>query len=111
MKLQYGISLFLLLFSMLQVQAQRLEKFEEEPEKFLEQLKEYMTASKRDVLEEVYKDFEERWRNGLYSEEEVTQIINTSNGMLTQRMTASPYFLEYLKCLITVKDAEDGAER
>lgn len=111
MKLQYGFSLFLFLFSFLQTQAQSLEKFEEEPEKFLEQLQEYMTASQRDALEDVFKDFEDRWRNQLFTEEEITQIISTSNGMLAHRMTASPYFLEYLKCLNSVKDAENGAER
>jgi hypothetical protein len=103
-------TIFIILLS-LPVFSQRLEKFEETPEKYLEQLQEYMTASKREVMEETYKDFEEKWRNGLYTEAEIVQIIKTSNAMLEQRMTASPYFLEYLKCLNEVKNSADGEQR
>jgi len=98
-----------LLFS---AQAQRLESFSENEGEFLVQLGEYLNASKQETMEELYKEFESLFKSGLFTEEERKQILKTGNGMLQQRMTASPYFSYYLQNLMLVKNgAENGEER
>lgn len=89
-------------------QAQRLEKFSEDRADFLSELEIFMTSSKRKVMIETYEDFVTVFNSGLFNEQEVKQIQKTANGMLAQRMTASPYFQQYLKALSQVKLLADG---
>lgn len=91
--------------------AQRIDQFSENPGEFITQIKEYMTASKQKQLEDVFSIFEKYWATGYFTEPEILQIIKTSNGMLAQRMTASPYFKEYLQCLNIVKNSSLGESR
>lgn len=105
-------TLFVLCLTTLTLSAQRLEQFSENQTEFIAQLGDYMTASKQKEMEETYKEFETLFKSGQFSEEERQQILKTGNGMLQLRMTASPYFSEYLKCLTLVKSsAENGEER
>ncbi|HMR44231.1 MAG TPA: hypothetical protein PKC40_10375, partial [Saprospiraceae bacterium] len=99
------------LLSAFSLEAQRLEQFSEVPTEYLIQLKEYMTAGKQQKLEEEFSLFEKNWKAGMFTEPEIIQIIKTSNGMLAQRMTASPYFYEYLRCLNIAKNAGNGETR
>ncbi|MCR9098681.1 MAG: hypothetical protein NXI25_01945 [bacterium] len=89
--------------------AQRLERFSEDHAEFIRQLEEYMTSSKREVLEEAYKEFADVFASGQFTEEEVQQILKTGNAMLEQRMTAGPYFQNYLRALTKVKNTKDPA--
>lgn len=103
---KYLLFAFTCLFA-LTAQGQRLERFSEDPAEFLQQLEGYMTASKRKVLEDTYKDFATVYGNGLFTEEEVNQILKTGNAMLEQRMVASPYFQNYLRAVSAVKTGAD----
>ena len=87
--------------------AQRLERFSEDHAEFIRQLEEYMTASKREVLENAYKDFADVFSSGVFTEEEIAQILKTGNAMLEQRMTAGPYFQNYLRALTMVKNTSE----
>ena len=89
--------------------AQRLERFSEDHAEFIRQLEEYMTSSKREVLEEAYKEFADVFASGQFTEEEVQQILKTGNAMLELRMTAGPYFQNYLRALTKVKNTKDPA--
>lgn len=110
--IQTSIAILIALFLLpQQTHAQRLEAFSENRSEFITQLKEYMTASKRKVLEEVYKEFETVFNSGVFSEEEVMQILNTGNKMLDQRMTASPYFSAYLQGLTVLKNNLDDSQK
>ena len=91
--------------------AQRLAQFSDNSNAFIKELQGYMTASKRKTMEEIYNDFEKIFKSGRFSPEEVQQILKTSNSMLGQRMTASPYFSNYLKCLTIVKNEGAGETR
>jgi hypothetical protein len=93
------------------VHAQRLEKFSDNKSEFISQLQSFMTASKRKVMEETYKAFEEIFKGGMFTDDEIQQILKTGNSMLDQRMTASPYFSAYLTALTTVKKATNGDQR
>ena len=98
-------------FLCLDLNAQRLEKFSENHGEFITQLAAYMTASKRKVMEETYKEFETVFKSGMFNNDEITQILKTGNAMLDQRMTASPYFSDYLTALIAVKKIANGPTR
>lgn len=104
MQKNYIVALFVFLILGTTTQAQKLEKFSEKPNEFISQLKDYMTSSKRKVLENTYQEFEAVFTGGLYSEEEIQQILKTGNAMLNQRMNASPYFSNYLKGLTVLKN-------
>lgn len=102
MKKHYFI-LLLLTFWIQTVNAQTTKQFSENPSIFIGELKDYMTSSKRQVLEDVYKEFADVFNGGTFSAEEKEQILKTGNAMLDQRLTASPYFADYLKGLTTIK--------
>lgn len=91
--------------------SQRLEKFSENKSEFISQLQSFMTAGKRKVMEETYRAFEDVFRGGMFSDEEIKQILTTGNSMLDQRMTASPYFSDYLSALTLVKQSANGTEQ
>lgn len=96
--------LFLSAFSL---SGQRLERFSEDHAEFMRQLEEYMTASKRQVLEESYKEFAKVFNSGMFNEEESRQILQAGNAMLERRMMASPYFENYLNALVMIKKTSD----
>lgn len=91
-----------------EVSAQRLEKFSEDQGEFLTQLHGFMTASKQKTMEDTFKDFEKVFKSGIFNSEESEQVLRTGNAMLSQRMSANPYFTEYLTALLVVKKMADG---
>lgn len=106
------LSFFVLLFLLPQfLHAQRLEAFSEGQEKYLEELKGYMTASKNKSMEDLYDTFEKNVKSGVLTPEEVETIRLSGNLMLGLGMTANPYFTNYLEVLTVIKNAENGAER
>ncbi len=75
------------------------------------QLKEFMGASQRKVLEEQYKEFASVFNAGVYMDEEFQQIHTISNQMLQKGVNASQFGL-YLKGLQLVKsDPAAGGQR
>lgn len=111
MKNIYFTLIILLSMGSLKTEAQRLEQFSENRNEFITELQDYMTASKRKVMEDTYKEFESVFMGGTFTEEEAQQILKTGNLMLGQRMTASPYFSDYLTALTLVKKVENGTQR
>ncbi len=92
------------------LKAQRLEQFSENSGEYITQLETFMTSSKREVMEKAFKEFNTAFSGGSFDEDEKKIIIETSNLMLKQKMTASPYFQNYLNGLINVKKRETGAD-
>ncbi len=105
-------TLVLLIFlGHLQGHAQRLEAFSENPQEFLAQLGDYLTAGKQKKMEDLYKSFQKSWQGGRFTPDETQRIHATCNAMLGLRMTANPYFYNYLRALQLVKNAENGEQR
>lgn len=100
---------FALLGTLNAATAQRLERFSDNSAEFIQELEEYMTSSKRKRLEEAFKSFASVFSGGVFTEEETQQILQTANAMLELRMTASPYFENYLLGLTQVKNTNDPA--
>ena len=95
------------LFVVSTLSGQRLERFSEDHKEFMRQLEEYMTANKRDVLEASYEEFAEVFNSGQFTEEQIQRILKTGNAMLDQRMTAGPYFQNYLHALSQIGNTSD----
>lgn len=109
--MKYLVSLLLLSLSLLNpLLSQRLESFTLGIE-YIDELKEFMTASKNSKLEDLYKDFDKLYKSSYFTEEQKSSIKNISNLMLAERMGANPYFSSYLTALMKVKNAENGEER
>ncbi len=109
--MKYWFSLLLISFIFTNpLLSQRLEKFSE-GEKYIDDLKEFMTSSKSPTLEDLYKEFDKLYKSSFFTTEQKDTIISTSNLMLVERMTANPYFSAYLEALSNVKNAENGDER
>ncbi len=100
----------LLLIAPLCLTAQRLDKFSENEGEFIAQLETYMTSSKQKALEDTYREFEKTFKSGLFANEEKLQILAVGNAMLAQRLTASPYFSEYLKALVSLKKMPNSTQ-
>jgi hypothetical protein len=101
--------IFALLFVFSALTGQRLERFSDDQKEFMRQLEEYMTSSKRQVLEESFEEFQNVFESGLFTEEQIKQIVKTGNAMLEERMTAGPYFQNYLHALTQIGNTSDPA--
>ena len=109
--MKYLISILFLFFTTSNpLFSQRLESFTLGVE-YIDQLKDFMTASKNSTMEDLYKDFDKLYKSSYFTQEQKDTIQSTSNLMLTERMPANPYFSAYLTALMKVKNAENGEER
>jgi hypothetical protein len=110
--MKYRISFFLtFILIAIAAQAQRLEKFSENPAEFFKQLGDMMTANKSKDLEEAFDSFGTQWNSGVFTEAEQAQIRQTADLMLAQRMTANSDFKKYLRILTVLKNEENGGAR
>ncbi len=106
-----------LLFSLLalglstQLSAQRLETFSENHNDFHNELKEYMTSSKRKVMDEIFSEFSKQFKGGSFTMEEKDTIVRLCTKMLALKMTASPYFSDYLISLTHIKKQANANQR
>ena len=92
------------------VTAQRLEKFSDNKLEFYKQLETYMTASKRKVMEKTVEEFGGHFQSGFDAAQQDT-IISTCNKMLKLKMSASPYFKNYLLSLTQIKNLSNHKGR
>ena len=110
MQIRYFFLLLIAFVAVHPARSQSLDAFSENQSEFITQMETFMTASKRTVLEEIFKKFESQFKSGTFTEEQFTQIQTTSNAMLKQKMKASPYFSNYLTCLVAVRATENAEE-
>ena len=80
--------LCLIIFSSLTFGQEKLTEFSGDRGEYINQLETFMTSSKRDILEEVFEEYQKKFQTGVFSDEEFTTIIQVSNLMLNQRITS-----------------------
>jgi hypothetical protein len=99
------ILLFLLAFTLIasNLMGQARNEFSLAPDEFLKQLGEFTTFSNRMDVEKTYKDFSNRFKN--LSEKETQRVVVTCNTMIGLKMSAIPYFTDYMKSVINVETA------
>lgn len=97
------LALLYLTIGSLNLSAQSLSTFPDNPKDFLQDLKEYMTAGKNAEMEKIFKEFELHFNKGLFTEKDFVLIHQTSNLALEKKIPASPYFGRYLQNIILIK--------
>ena len=91
-------------------QSQKITEFSTNKLEFFSQLEDYMTASKKKSMEETVEEFGKQFQAGFSAEEQDT-IIATCNRMLQLKMSASPYFKNYLIGLSHIKNMAGSKRR
>lgn len=106
--LHFRLSLFFLLISGF-AQAQVIgAAFPENPKDFVEQLGQFMTASKRPDMEESFSVFKGMYKTGRFSEAEMKSIIEVSNILSSQRLSPFPYYRDYINAVSAAKADADS---
>ena len=90
--------------------ASDLEKFSNNEDDFLKELEAYMTINKKSEMVSIFKEFEQKFKSGAYTEIETTRIIELNNQMLAKKMTAKPFFCEYIKSITIIKKGINGSK-
>ncbi len=107
---RFFLALITLICLSAQLNAQKLEKFSEDPAAFMVELEDMMTASKNQRLEETFYNFQASFLGGNFSEEEKAGVIKTSNGMLANGLRANPHFNDFLGGLTALKNRPGAVE-
>ena len=98
--------LFLIFSSSVFSQKKQLKEFSKEFSVYLTDLDGFMTATKNDALQSVYRNFSKNSK-GL-SEIEKRNIIQISNKMLSKRLRPKPHFFNFLSAVIDIKNHSRG---
>ena len=107
-----SLLLIITIISFQAIHAQKITKFSDAPELFIEELESFMKATKLETNEVTVDEFIE-----LYSREQaidsgqMSKIIETCNIMLDRRMQANPYFRNYLITLMNFFTYQDNPSR
>lgn len=84
--------------------------FPEERSAFIKQFKDFFTKSKSKQMEKFFDDFEDYFKASI-TEEEFPVFRDVCNEMLDKRMSANPYFKNYLTVVLSIKQNEtEGAK-
>jgi len=87
--------------------AQTPVRFSEAPNEFVDQLGQFMTASKRPDLEESFSVFKTTYRSGVFTEDDMKHIILVSNVLRDQKLAPFPYFKNYINALTGARNDAD----
>lgn len=85
-----------------------VDKFSNNEEDFLQELKDYLSSDKGNAVSEVYQKFAKTFTDGTFDQNETRRIIAISNQMLGHKMRAKPFFSVYLETLTLIKKGELG---
>ena len=89
--------------------SQQDNNFPEERSAFIKQFKDFFTKSKSNQMEDLFDDFEDYFKASI-TEEEFPLFREVCNEMLAKRMSANPYFKNYLTVVLSIKKNEtEGA--
>ena len=70
-----------------------------------------MSTSKSKNLEQITSEFTQIYKGGVFTEDEIKVIIETANVLLSGRMSANPYFANYLTGLTIIKKEDNAGEK
>lgn len=102
--------IFVGIFSQTLVQAQqRTEPFPENQKEFLNQFYDFMTQSKTQVMEDLFKDFDIAVKKQIITPENLEIIRQTCNKFIELKLPANPYFKSYIECMLVIKNKPQHA--
>ncbi len=94
------------------INAQKITAFSEDKATFMKEFDTFFNSGKQDIMKDLFKKFSKQVNSGLFEEvEEIPIIIATCNHMLKQKLTARPYFSNYVESLLLVKNVAEGSAR
>ena len=97
---------FLIFSSSVFSQNKQLKEFSNDFSIYLTDLDVFMTASKNDALQSVFRNFAKKSKR--LSELEKRNIIQISNKMLLKRLRPKPHFSEFLSAIVDIKNHPKG---
>ena len=106
-KILFSVFAIVLFFS--SANAQQDNVFPEERVDFIKQFKAFFNKSKSKDMESFFKDFESYFHSSI-TEEEFPLFREACNAMLSKKMSANPYFKNYLTVVLAIKknDTDGG---
>jgi len=105
--MRFFLTCLLVVSFLLRLGAQPMAKeFPEDPKEFLTQFEAFVTANKISAVQETFGEFKALVEAGAISPEDLLSIRKTSNLMLGQGLSPTPYFSEYLNGLVRLRKME-----
>lgn len=98
MKKSFLLFFVCLTFFTSHVAAQMKATFSETPDAFLKELGDYVNMSKRADVDKTFKDFSAKFRT--LSDKEMPRVISACNAMLTYKLPAMPYYMDYMQSVV-----------
>lgn len=91
------------------VNAQTIKNFTADPQKFVDEMKQFMQETDKKEGEKFMEEFNMVWASGKFSPQQQDAIYKTSNAMLRKRLKAFPDFKNYLSALISFSKSTQSA--
>jgi len=82
--------------------------FPESRPEFIKSLKDYFSKSNNKELLKFFGEFEQTFNGGVITEEDFPVFREACNGMLKLKMTANPYFKNYISVVLAAKKNTDN---
>ncbi len=88
---------------------QRTEPFPENQTEFMNQFYDFMTQSKTQVMEDLFKDFDKIVKKQIITPDNLEVIRQTCNKFIELKLPANPYFKSYIECMMVIKNKPQHA--
>lgn len=79
------------------IAAQPPAPYSENPAELIKQIETLLTATKREVLVNIFKGFEKKYESGHFTEPEIQRIALTCNRFQELKFTVDPFFSDYFQ--------------
>ena len=86
-------------------QAQQIKSFSEEPEKFVEEVNQFMGTKLNEERQKILADFQHFWQSGAFSIEDQFRIIQVANELMVRRARPVPHFINYFLAVFHFKQS------
>ncbi len=84
-------------------------RFPDNPNEFVDQLGEFMTATKRPDLEESFSVFKKMVRGGSFNDHDLLRVSTVANLLADQKLSPFPYFKNYINAVSAARSNPDTA--
>lgn len=105
--------LFVLLFSFtsfVEIAQAQTRGFSREPEVFIKELGAHVKKNKNKTIDDTYEILKTRWQEGIFSEDQQSFVMRTSEHMMLKKFKVDPDFQLYMLTLIEASDSNISSE-
>lgn len=106
------IAIFLILGFVLSIGSAEAQTrgFSREPEVFIKELGDFVGKNKNKVIDDTYDQLRVRWEEGVFSEDQQSFIMRTSEFMMLKKFKVDPDFQLFMKTLLEASDSTVNPE-